>query len=344
MYCHLLLQRMKRLILKTGTEWEVLLYMDENTFARHFRVTRPQFEYLTMKLHENGVGREHHQGLLPVPVTKKVLMFLWYMANQNSFREMSDKFDVSQSAAHQIIVDVLKILCTLGSNFVSWPNACEKATSALAFQRLCGTGVIGAIEGCHIKEQKLPVQGVDYMNRMSFLSVLLQGIVDDRGRFLDICAGPPGRVHDARMLRASPFFESWQEKMAGYSLLGDCAYIRRDFPFVVTPRRNNGTLTCEEQLQSNKISCGRVVVEQAFGQIKCMWRRLRDLQNTSIKTVVMIIMAACFLHNMTIADLCQLHPRAAQERMMTTSSVVKVARHLFCVYKYFAILLVLVRY
>ncbi|XP_054599280.1 uncharacterized protein [Nothobranchius furzeri] len=307
MYCHLLLQRTKRLILKTGTEWEVWLHMDEHTFARHFRVTRPQFEYLTMKLQENGVGREHHQGLPPVPVTKKVLMFLWYMANQNSFREMSDKFDVFQSAAHQIIVDVLKILCTLASNFVSWPNACEKATSALAFQQLCGIpGVISAIDGCHIRVQKLPVQGVDYKKRKSFFFVLLQGIVDDRGRFVDICAGPPGRVHDARMLRASPFCESWQEKMVGYSLLGDSAHIERDFPFVVTPQCDNGTLTCEEQLKNNKISCGRVVVEQVFGRIKCMWRRLRDLQNTNIKTVEMIIMAACFLH-MIIADLCQLH-------------------------------------
>ncbi|XP_070398555.1 uncharacterized protein [Nothobranchius furzeri] len=310
MCCHLLLQRTKRLILKTGTEWEVLLHMDEHTFARHFRVTRPQFEYLTMKLQEKGVGREHHQGLPPVPGTKKVLMLLWCMANQNSFREMSDKLDVSQSAAHQIIVDVLQILCTLGSNFVSWPNACEKATPALALQRLCGIpGVTGAIDGCHIRVQKLPVRGVDYMNRKSFFSVLLQGIVDDRGRFLDICAGPPGREHDARMLRASPFFEPWQEKMAAYSVLGDRAYIGRDFPFVVTPRRDNGALTCEEQLQNNKTSRGRVVVEQAFGRIKCMWRRLRDLQNTNIKTVVMMIMAACLLHNMTIADLCQLHPQ-----------------------------------
>lgn len=117
-----------------------------------------------------------------VPVTKKVLMFLWYMANQNNFREMSDKFDVSQSSAHRIILEVLNIICTMGLTFISWPNTCEKAASAAAFHHLCGlSGVIGAIVGCHIRVQRPSIRGGVYMNRKSFYSVLLPGIVDDRG-------------------------------------------------------------------------------------------------------------------------------------------------------------------
>ena len=66
--------------------------MDDNTFAHHFRLTKPQFEYLLMKLQDKCIKNEDCQGLPPVPVTKKMLMFL---ANQNSFREMSYKVDVS---------------------------------------------------------------------------------------------------------------------------------------------------------------------------------------------------------------------------------------------------------
>ena len=66
------------------------------------------------------------------------------------------------------------------------------------------------------------------------LSVLLQGIVDDLGRFTDIFAGPPGRVHDARMLRVSPFFSTWIHKLGDYKLLRDSAYI--SLPFVVAPK------------------------------------------------------------------------------------------------------------
>ena len=137
--------------------------MDDCTFQRHLRLTKPQFHHLLSKLEENRINQEHGQGLPPVPVNKKVLMFLWYMANQNSFREISDKFAVSQSSAHRVIVQVLKAVCTMGHIFMSWPNHCEKAASAAAFQRVCGIkGVIGAIDGCHIRVQRPPIRGGDY--------------------------------------------------------------------------------------------------------------------------------------------------------------------------------------
>ncbi|XP_031156990.1 protein ALP1-like [Sander lucioperca] len=171
------------------------------------RISKHQFQYLLTKLQENGLHSEHTQGRTPVPDNKKLLMFLWYMANQNSFREISDKFDVSQSAAHGIIRQMLTIMSGIGNTFISWPNACEKAASAAAFHHSCGLDVvIGAIDGCHIRVQRPPIRGGDYMNRKAYYSVLLQGIVDERARFIDIFAGPPGRVHDARVLRSSTFY------------------------------------------------------------------------------------------------------------------------------------------
>lgn len=62
----------------------------------------------------------------------------------------------------------------------------------------------------------VPLMG-DYMNRKCFYSILLQGIVDEMGRFIDVFAGPPGKLHDARMLRASNFHTKWQGKMDEYS-------------------------------------------------------------------------------------------------------------------------------
>jgi hypothetical protein len=115
-------------------------------------------------------------GCPPLPIAKKVLMFLWYMGNQNCFREISDKFNVSSSSAHRAILQVLTIMSTLGWAFVSWPKGCEKRVSATSFQRTCGLErVIGAIDGCHIRIQCPRVRGVDYMNRKSFYSVLPLG-------------------------------------------------------------------------------------------------------------------------------------------------------------------------
>ncbi|KAG7463223.1 hypothetical protein JOB18_029688 [Solea senegalensis] len=307
-----ILRSRQQVILKTGTAWEEMQNMDERTFSRHFRVSKPQFEYLAMKLQVSGLEKEHCQGLAPVPVTKKVLMFLWYMSNQSSFKEMSETFEVSQSTAHRVISEVLNTVCTLGPTFVSWPDACEKAASAAAFHRLCGLrDVIGAIDGCHIRVQRPPVRGGDYMNCKSYYSVLLQGIVDDRGRFLDIFAGPPGRVDDTTMLRASSFYDGWQEKMGEYRLLGDGAYTGHGFPFVVSPRSESENLTEADELRNCRIGRGMAVAEEAFGRLKCKWRRLRDLRNTRIDAVVMTVMAACFLHNMCngTLEICQEHPQ-----------------------------------
>ena len=98
--------------------------------------------------------------------------------------------------------------------------------------------------------------------------------------------------------------------MGENTLLGDSAYIGQAFPFIVTPKRDNGALTEGDLLQNSRVSRGRVIVEQAFGRMKCKWRRLRDLQNTRVDTIVMVVMAACFLHNMCISvhEICQEHP------------------------------------
>ncbi|KAM9832236.1 uncharacterized protein ACB057_007849 [Neosynchiropus ocellatus] len=308
-------QRRRRIVsvlqLKSEPEWEMMLSMDDYSFTRHFRVTKPQFECLARKLRENGLEKQHSHGLPAVPATKKVLIFLWFMANQDSFRQISGRFGVSQSSAHRVIQQALNIMSTIGTSFVSWPNADEKAASAAAFHHLCGIkGVIGAIDGCHIRIQRPPIRGGDYMNHKSRYSVLLQGIVDERGRFIDIFAGPPGKVCDARMLRASDFYAAWQEKMGDHSLLGDSAYTGHAFPFVISPKREEALLTEADQRQNSRINCGRMVVEQAFGRMKCKWRRLRDLQNTRMDTAVMIILAACFLHNMClgVTEICQEHP------------------------------------
>ncbi|KAK0135645.1 putative nuclease HARBI1 [Merluccius polli] len=147
-----------RTILKTGVEWDRLFDMDERTFYRHLRVS----------------------------------IFLWYLANQNSFRELSDKFDVSQSSAHRCVVEVLQTLCTMVPTFINWFTECEKLSVSAAFRAMCGIeNIIGAIDGCHIKLQRPPVRGGDYLNRKGYYSIVLQGIVDSRGKFRDIFVGAP---------------------------------------------------------------------------------------------------------------------------------------------------------
>lgn len=87
--------------------------MDEHTFRRHLQVTWAQFD-LMQKLNQH-IQTVHAGGRPEVPLHQKLAMFLWYIGNQNSFRELSDEFNVSQSTAHHIILEILR---TLFPNFL----------------------------------------------------------------------------------------------------------------------------------------------------------------------------------------------------------------------------------
>lgn len=64
--------------------------------------------------------------------------------------------------------------------------------------------VVGAIDGCHIALKTVPVdERIDYFNWKQDYSVVIQGVAYTPFRFLDISAGYPGSIHDARVLRLS---------------------------------------------------------------------------------------------------------------------------------------------
>ena len=114
--------------MKSGIGCGLMLEMDDETFRRHFRLTREQYEVLNEKLIQI-MGVEVNSelgGSTRIPQTMKPLVFLWYMANQNSFREMGDKFNSAQSTAHDVVIQVLGAICQMAPSYIKWPTACEK--------------------------------------------------------------------------------------------------------------------------------------------------------------------------------------------------------------------------
>ena len=289
--------------IKTGLSWWLMLEWPNKTFARHFRMTRDGFDYLMTELW-TADDRERHADC-DVTLERKTLMFLWYIANQNSFREVADKFNVTKSKCHTCVMEVLDKVCSMAPKYIQWPSQQAMAVSSEVFRgRARLERVIGAIDGCHIRIQRPPHPSASsYRNRKDYYSILLQGICNERGKFIDVFVGLPGCVHDARMLRMSDFFEHWNERMQHHTLLGDSAYISRVYePFIRTPLRDNGRLTVTEQDRNSALSSGRVIIENAFGRLKCKFRRLRDLQNSRLDVCVKLILAACTLYNFCIVS------------------------------------------
>ncbi|KAL3687619.1 hypothetical protein R1sor_013928 [Riccia sorocarpa] len=102
------------------------------------------------------------------------------------------------------------VISVLGPEFLRWPDPQELLRISAAFQRHSGLpNVSGAIDGSHIRIRfpRWAEHARDFFNRKSHHSIVLQGICDPDGAFLDVSCGAPGSVHDTRCLRLSSFHQ-----------------------------------------------------------------------------------------------------------------------------------------
>ena len=93
----------------------------------------------------------------------------------------------------------------------------------------------------------------------------MKGVVKEDLQFTDIYTGWPGKVHDARVFKASPLFENGGRICGDRHILGDPAYPCLYWlltPFK-QPRMND--LTEAEKRFNRTLSSMRVTVERAFG-------------------------------------------------------------------------------
>ncbi|XP_029930108.1 protein ANTAGONIST OF LIKE HETEROCHROMATIN PROTEIN 1-like [Myripristis murdjan] len=172
---------------------------------------------------------------------------------------------------------------------------------------------VGAIDGSHIPIIAPQHYHTDYFNRKGWHSLILQGVVDGKGKFWNVFAGLPGSLHDARVLRLSKLLELASRRnlfpphtrnisavTAGYYILGDSAYPLQNW--LLKPFHDTGRLTAEQHMFNHMFSRARVVVENAFGRLKGRWRCLLKRNDCDTQLVKSMVLTCCALHN-----LCEEH-------------------------------------
>ncbi|KAJ8926234.1 hypothetical protein NQ314_021422 [Rhamnusium bicolor] len=159
-------------------------------------------------------------------------------------------------------------------------------------------GVIGAIDMSHIKIDKPSNDPDSYLNRKHFFSIQLQVVCDHRRKIRDVFVGYPGSVHDSRVFRTSPLYETLGEKCGNNYLLGDSGY--PCMRHLLTPYRDSGNLNRRQNNFNLKLSKNRYVIEHCFGIMKQKFRQLYHIKLRSIPDIVHFIRACCVLHNMGI--------------------------------------------
>lgn len=131
----------------------------------------------------------------------------------------------------------------------------------------------------------------------------MQVVCDHKMKIRDIFGGYPGSVHDSRVFRTSPLFQTLQEKCQNYVILGDSGYPL--LPNLLTPFKDRGQLTRAQRNYNIKLAKNRYIVEHCFGLLKQKFRQLFHIKLRNITDIVHFIRACCVLHNLAINDTFQ---------------------------------------
>ncbi|KAF5302126.1 hypothetical protein FQA39_LY10461 [Lamprigera yunnana] len=91
-------------------------YSDDE-FKKHFRLSKTTSNVCISNLENANVLPTHSSGREKVFARKSFLMTLWYLSNQETYRQVNDRFEVTESAAWKIIRRFFIIMCDASTSY-----------------------------------------------------------------------------------------------------------------------------------------------------------------------------------------------------------------------------------
>ncbi|XP_034095934.1 putative nuclease HARBI1 isoform X1 [Gymnodraco acuticeps] len=281
---------------------EVVPQYSPSDFKSHFRLSRGHVEDVMTTIGPFYWNRQHSK----VPLQNSVLACLWTLSNQESYRGVADRFNITKSTVCLHLHEFCSLVTTYLSHHISWPTGQALHNSELGFRAAGFPNTVCAVDGCHIPIVKPHCENpVAYINRKQFYSVVLTGFCDSKRRFCHVNVGHPGSWHDARAFRLSAVGRLLDEDPQslvpeGMHIIGDSAYPL--LPQLMRPYRDNGHLTARQCRFNQKLNVARVVIEHTFGLLKTKFRRLKCLYMKNIANISTAVTACCILHNMCLEE------------------------------------------
>ncbi|XP_018407228.1 PREDICTED: putative nuclease HARBI1, partial [Cyphomyrmex costatus] len=194
----------------------------------------------------------------PLSVELKVAVTLYYLASCCEYRVVANIFGIHKTSVwrclHNTVDAINKILLP---KFLKMPDVNE-----------C------AIDGTHIPILP-PADGYkDYINRKGWPSIILQAVVDNNLRFMNVNCQAPGSCHDAAIFKTSMLYKEVERiiprktKLVNgveipYFLIGDPAYPL--LPWLMKGYTKVTRLTPQEESFNVYLNSNRVDIERAFG-------------------------------------------------------------------------------
>ncbi|XP_048345022.1 uncharacterized protein LOC125428625 isoform X2 [Sphaerodactylus townsendi] len=278
---------------------------DDDEWLRNFRMTKKTFSRITESLAPHLQHQETNMRSA-LPVEMRVGMAIWYLANQNSFRDVKQQFGVGLTT----VADAVHHFCravrdTLFKKVVRFVDPVDQVMAG--FANLGFPQCIGAIDGCHIQIQNRSDVPGEHLNRKKFHSVVLMAVCDHKGHFFEVDIGHPEKSHDVHIFHGCHFTHAMDRgaffpdnptlSMEGVAVsplvLADGAFpMRRWLVKPYAPAHD-----ARERHFNQRLSSARCVVEQAFRRLKARWRCLLTRLPVMTSNVNAIVAACVVLHN-----------------------------------------------
>ncbi|KAK3873579.1 hypothetical protein Pcinc_021422 [Petrolisthes cinctipes] len=278
---------------------DVLNELNDAELIKRYRLDREGILFVTNLVRETlARPTARNKALSP---EMKVIITLRFLATGKMQLCNSDDLGPSQQTVSRVITETLDALSSrpILAQFIKFPiTPQETQRKKMEFVQVAGfPGVIGVIDGTHIRITAPKEFEAEYVNRKRYHSINTQIVFDAKYKIIDIVANWPGSVHDARILNESGlnrFVFGRGMLPDGCHLLGDSGYPSKKW--LLTPY-----LRPRPGLQSNYNRCHkktRSVVERGIGQLKRRFHVLHgEIRVSPPAKVCMVIEVCAMLHN-----------------------------------------------
>ena len=181
---------------------DVLNTLTDSELITRYRLDRAGIVYVTDLVRrdlESPTERNH-----ALTAELKVVITLRYLATGKMQQCSSDDLGPSQPTISRVISQALDALTQprIIAQFINFPTTQREIARRQAdFLNIAGfPGVVGAIDGTHIRIIAPTENEHEFVNRKNFHSINTQVVFDAQYNILDIVAKWPGSTHDARIL------------------------------------------------------------------------------------------------------------------------------------------------
>ncbi|XP_010047365.2 LOW QUALITY PROTEIN: protein ALP1-like [Eucalyptus grandis] len=275
----------------------------EEEFKKAFRMGRSTFDMICEELN-SAIAKEDTTLRSAIPVRQRVAVCLWRLATGEPLRLVSKKFGLGISTCHKLVLEVCTAIRTvLMPKYLQWPDEDKARKIKDEYESISGIpNVVGSMYTTHIPIIAPKISVAAYFNKRhternqkTSYSITLQGVVDPRGVFTDVCIGWPGSMPDDQVLEKSALYQRANGGLLkGVWIVGNSGYPLLDWVLVPYTQQN---LTWTQHAFNEKIGEVQKVAKDAFARLKARWSCLQKRTEVKLQDLPVVLGACCVLHN-----------------------------------------------